>query len=184
MTSSPTQGTAADGARKLESCTQRQADANLQKLTRQQPEQPERRQSDRPEVQVGPETMHSAPPGRSKSSLESSLSAAVRPGGTGFNLSWAETWAAGGQGPRRPWRPASQSVTVTAPAVPSYPGHWAWGRGRIRSTKCQVYSSSHDDSGGRALPSMPCRPGREKFLFSELVQAKSSARLSNFNLPR
>ena len=60
-----------------------------QKLTREQPEP--RRESDRPEVQVGPETMHSAPPGtgRSKSSLESSLSAAVRPGGTGFNVSWA-----------------------------------------------------------------------------------------------
>ena len=145
----------------------------MQKLTREQPEP-----RHRPEVQVGPETMHSAPPGRSKSSLESSLSAAVRPGGTGFNLSWA----AGGQGPR-PWRPAwaSQSVTVTAPAVPSYPGHWALGRGRIRSTKCQVYSSSHDDAGGRVLP---CRPGREKNLFSELVQAKSSARPSNFNLPR
>ena len=37
-------------------------------------------------------------------------------------------------------------------------------------------------AGAAGSEVLPCRPGREKFLFSELVQAKSSARPSNFNL--
>ena len=50
---------------------------------------------------TGPETMHSAPV-RPKSSLESSLSAAVRPGGPGFKLGHSLC----GQEPGRPAGPS------------------------------------------------------------------------------